>query len=281
MRSAGLRPRAIYCAALGHALARADPRDGSRIGRLVTTDDHQDIERLRRIQEQDQQIADLTGEAEALPAQVRQWEDAIQAHTIQKAMVARQNEELALKQRRHEAEIATRQELRAKYNTQLSQVKTNREYRALLDELEVVNGQIRGIEDIVLDAMTNIEAVEEEIALQDEAITGEELKIAENRERLDAEYTELQQRIAAVQAERDSVSTEVDRRLLTRYERVRDRRGGAALAELDSAQGTCGGCHISLRLQEVNEILGGALVQCQSCGRLLYFDENPTPSATS
>lgn len=236
---------------------------------------------LRRIQELDLEMDALQVRSDEVPKQMARWRDTIQAREIDKAMFARQREDLLLKQRKFEADIAQRQEIRGKYNQQLTLIKTNREYRALLEELEGVNAEIRGMEDIVLSAMTDIESVDLELARQDEAIRAEEVKISENRARLEAERAELERQIAVLRAQRDELATQIAAPLLHSYERIRSRRGGAVVAPLDSAHGVCGGCHMGLRPQDVNEIMGGTLVPCQNCGRLLYHDEQAAESKTA
>lgn len=245
------------------------------------TSDRTQIDRLRQVQELDQTLRELQSQADAIPKRLQAWQDAIQSHEIQKAMFARQREDLVLKQKHYENEIAAKQEIRAKYNQQLTLIKTNREYRALLEELEGVNNQIRSIEDIVLDTMTGIDAVDQEMIHQDEAIAEQRQELAANEEHLMGELGELQGRIDAVRRERDGIADDVDAKVLRSYERVRNRRDGNALVPIDPERGTCGGCHMALRPQEVNEVLGGTLVQCQTCGRLLYHEEeSTTPSRT-
>ncbi len=223
----------------------------------------------------------LQVQADAIPQQIAKWHDTIQAREFDKAMFLRQREDLELKQRKFEAEIAARQQKREKYNQQLMLIKTNREYRALLEELEGVNNEIRNIEDIVLSAMGDQESVDAELQAQEDAIQAELAKIAENETRLNAELAELEGQIQTIRTERDGLAAEVDPNLMVRYDRVRSRRGGEALAPLDLGHGVCGGCHLALTPQEINEIMGGALVPCSSCGRLLFYDEQAAESATA
>jgi predicted nucleic acid-binding Zn-ribbon protein len=55
-----------------------------------------------------------------------------------------------------------------------------------------------------------------------------------------------------------------------RYEQLRARHGGVAIARLEGSR--CGGCHLDLSTAELNELrsLGsGELAECPNCGRLL------------
>ena len=176
-------------------------------------DDKQNGALLRQVQTLDLEIDRLQVQADAIPQQIATWQDTIQAREFDKAMFQRQRENLVLKQRKFEEEIAFRQEKRNKYNQQLTLIKTNREYRALLEELDGVNTEIRNIEDIVLSAMTDMESVDTELTHQDEAIEAEQAKIDENKARLNQELADLEAQIAALRSERDGLAADVDRHL--------------------------------------------------------------------
>jgi predicted nucleic acid-binding Zn-ribbon protein len=48
----------------------------------------------------------------------------------------------------------------------------------------------------------------------------------------------------------------------------------------EARDGVCTLCHVRLRPQVFNEIRRNAqIIQCESCGRILYFVPSPAPSA--
>jgi predicted nucleic acid-binding Zn-ribbon protein len=61
------------------------------------------------------------------------------------------------------------------------------------------------------------------------------------------------------------------------YDLLTQRRG-TALAE--ARQERCTGCQVRIRPQVFNEIRrGDAIIQCDSCQRILYFVHDPTPQS--
>ena len=126
------------------------------------------------------------------------------------------------------------------------------------------------LEDAVLEAMAEREALDEEVS----ALDGE-------RGRLYQEGGSLRAAVAEAQAAIDGeLTVEEGRRaeaadglpadLAARYERLRDRLDGIGAAPL--VGGRCGGCHLSLPATEVDRIRREppeALITCDQCGRIL------------
>ncbi len=54
---------------------------------------------------------------------------------------------------------------------------------------------------------------------------------------------------------------------LDRYERLRARLGGVAVARLDGNR--CGGCHLDLSTAELADVRAVELADCPQCGRML------------
>lgn len=180
---------------------------------------------------------------------------------------------LQLEQREAEGEIGQKQEQIRKYDNQLLNVKKNEEYQALLHEIDIVKKQIGAKEERIIGILMEIDEAK---AALEEAKT----RIAQEQAGLDAECAkidvELQDAIKerkALEETRAPLSAQVDRVLLSRYERIRKAlKGGDAVVPLNGE--SCSGCFMMVTAQTVNEILAGENFQpCRHCGRLLYSAE--------
>ena len=98
-----------------------------------------------------------------------------------------------------------------------------------------------------------------------------EQQAQEEREKLERKKQELEGLLEGIRSERKSLITDVDETLLDRYDRIRIRKGGLALSQIDDE--SCGACHMALPPQVVNEVIGGKIKSCPSCQRLLYWAE--------
>ena len=76
--------------------------------------------------------------------------------------------------------------------------------------------------------------------------------------------------VAAAAAARAELAGRLDTAMLDRYDRLRTRHGGVAVARLEGSR--CGGCHLDLSTAEAAEVRAaepGAFADCPQCGRLL------------
>ncbi len=144
-----------------------------------------------------------------------------------------------------------------------------RELAGLKEEADVFSGQIRRLEDELLNLM--VEADDGEAALKEaesslsatEARWGEDQKdLLEQKGRLEAELAELGQ-------SRTRQSSRIDAGVLSIYDRLRESRQGRAVAKVE--RGMCQGCRISLPVSVLQKARSGfEVVQCVSCERILY-----------
>ena len=112
-----------------------------------------DLTRLIRLQQLEsaaddarRRIADHPARTQALDARLQSTRDVVDG--VKARLTA-----AAEKRRVEEKEVATVQARLAKYKDQLLEVKTNREYTAMLHEIETAQNDIRGREDRILEVM--------------------------------------------------------------------------------------------------------------------------------
>jgi len=179
--------------------------------------------------------------------------------------------------RQLEAQLQDYEAKRSRYKGQLMEVKTNKEYTAMLHEIEGVEREIRSREDQVLAEMERAENLGTEVKREEEAF-----KAAEERHRSETRVLEergrsLQEQAGRLSRERDATASTVPEDLLALFQRVARLRG-AAVAE--ARDGMCQACHLKLRLQMYAELKRNeAIVQCPGCNRVLFY-ETPPPVAS-
>jgi uncharacterized protein len=229
-----------------------------------------DLDRLIRLQHLEttaedarRKIADHPGRLQALDARLQAARDALAGAKAQLTVVQE-------KRRVEEKEVATVQSRLAKYKDQLLEVKTNREYTAMLHEIETAQNDIRGREDRILETMMAGDDLSAEIKKVDTELKVAEKEVEAARAQLDAEMATLQAEIERTGSERQKLVAEIDRGILSLFEQTAKGRRGVAVAE--ARNGLCTICHVRLRPQVFNEIRKNeSIIQCDSCRRILYF----------
>ena len=227
---------------------------------------------LAQLQELDGKIQKLREEIAAVPEDILTLREVIsQAERSLEEM--REKQEGLAKERRHkERELSTKEDSLSKYQSQLYEVKTNKEYSAIMVEIDSLKQENSELEDETLGLMERgdelgglIKKKEEELRVERERLTGEEEK---NQERA----VGLEENRRVVEREREELAKKVDGSLLSSYERILRGKGGLALVPVrDDA---CQGCFMELPPQTINEIMkGDKIIYCERCSRILYWEE--------
>ena len=179
-----------------------------------------------------------------------------------------------------EAEVATIQTRLSKYKGQLTELKTNKEYQTMQHEIAVAESAIRSHEDRVLERMEEAENLARELKTADAELKTQQGAVATERKALDAEAAALQKTAEATAAARVEAAKALSPEALKLFDYVSKARKGLAVAE--ARDGGCTVCHVRMRPQMFNEVRRAeALVQCESCMRILYFVPQGAPTQTS
>jgi predicted nucleic acid-binding Zn-ribbon protein len=233
-----------------------------------------DIEKLIRLQRVETELKRVEAELLELPRKRAALEEDLLA---ERGRLEAAREALAASQkarRQHEGALQDLETRRSRYKGQLMEVKTNKEYTAMLHEIEGVEREIRSREDEVLAEMEKAEAFSLEIKREEEAFKEAEGRHKTGARELDERARARERDASRLRDERGAVAATLDEDLLALFERVARLRG-AAVAE--ARDGMCQQCHVKLRPQMYVDLRKNETIQqCPSCSRILYF-EPPVP----
>ena len=179
-----------------------------------------------------------------------------------------------------EAEVADVEERLRKYQGQISQVTTQREYGALLKEIDTAKGQIKDAEER---AITALEEQEEAGGRLDElrhAFTDLDQRYKTELAKWEVEKPSVASRVESLTTRVDELRGQMPGGLLSLFDRLYRSTDGDAVARvlrLETGRGGamwhCRACHYNVRPQLLVAIRGGELEQCESCKRILYWSD--------
>ncbi len=231
---------------------------------------HPDIKGVVELQQLDLQIAEMTKLIDSLPGQIQklqsQLDNFIAAHEDRKKRLATNQKE----RKDLEGDVKEIQEKITKHKDQLYEVKTNEQYRAMLKEIEGEEGNIRKIEDQILEKMMAAEEIQKNIQEAAARLDGEKARVAAEIKHMQDERQKDMNEREQLQARRKEVAAALSESVRELYERTRSHRTGLAVAEV--REGLCTACNVRLRPQVYNEVRSDeAVLTCENCGRILYY----------
>ena len=234
------------------------------------------LESLFRLQELLLSIQKKTEQRSRTPDHLAHVEAAFQDARRRREEAGEKHSRASARKTVLEGEIGELAEKLKKYQQQLPSVKTNREYGALLNELDAVKREVRGREDEILSLEENLAASSAEVAAHEASFPAEEAGYEEQMKEWRSEQAALEAEIAAAQTEARQIEKTIDKALLRRFRQIAAKRGGIAVARVTMVgpqTASCSGCHVRLRPQLLSDIrLSKEPIYCDSCKRILYWD---------
>lgn len=166
----------------------------------------------------------------------------------------------------HERGLAARAEAR------LPQIKTQREYLAVLKEVDAAKKQIKELGDLVAAKDRELEALTADKGEKDAELAALSEQTTARRDEINAAAAGLDAGLADHGRQRDDLTGRLPVALRKRYDMLLERRNGLAVVE--ARDGACLGCHMHLPPQLFNRLYVAQEVQsCPHCSRLLYLGE--------
>lgn len=229
---------------------------------------------LVQLQETDQDIQRLRAEISALPRQLAALEEKLgrQKTGVDSATKAIKEEDA--KRRRLESDLKDVQQKIAKFREQSSSVKTNEQFHAIQHEIGFAEAEIAKIEDRELESMERSEQLEAKLRAAQQELSDNARIVELEKEEARKTSEEQQKRLISLNADRERLRAQISEPLIAGYDRI-SRSRGTALSRVEDQ--SCLACRMALRPQLWNQVRSGDLVPCESCGRLLYFDQEQPP----
>jgi len=235
-----------------------------------------DFDLIIELQRLDTEIHDSALVLEGIPRLVQDIDKKIQAGSKHLADTKEKMSQNQKKRRELETEVKDIKVQIGKYRRQLNEVKTNKEYTALLKEIEESQHKVDTLEESIIAEMLAADDVEEEIkaALHRQGLDEENLK--KEKTVLDEKMKETEAKFAALNKEREALLPRIPREQMMLYEAIYQKKGGNALSPVTGD--FCAMCHMRVRPQMLNEIRDKlAVILCENCGRILYCTTKPEP----
>jgi len=186
--------------------------------------------------------------------------------------LTRQIEELEADRRQMAQALEQERDNLEKGESRLPTIKTQKEYVAVLKEIDSAKKMIRDVEEQIASKTAEIDSLsgdKEEKEMELETLSEKE---AEAREDIKEELEQLEQTLETRTAERENIYRQIKTPLRKRYELLLNRRDGLAVVE--AKDGACLGCNMQLPPQLYNSLFHGDDIHtCPQCNRVIYVED--------
>jgi predicted nucleic acid-binding Zn-ribbon protein len=231
-----------------------------------------DLRNLIALQDLELKITSLQKQVSDLPTIVQGYEDELRRTKEEHDARVARAKELANRRRTLEGEVDLSRSKLSRLKDQLMAVKTNKEYTAMLHEIQAAEGQIRSEEDKILEIMEEIEAKENELKGEEQEMHKKVAELQAGIRNANESKPQLEADLEKLRQQKVQMESGIGSDLLSRYRRIADARKGVALAEAKDE--LCSACHVRIRPQLYADLLRTNSIQsCDSCSRILFLRE--------
>jgi uncharacterized protein len=242
------------------------------------------LDQLIRLQEIDSHLGQTGNQKANHPHQVEVARGPLTAaeKELEKARAAM---EAASKTKRDkERDLQAQESNIEKLKSRQTEIKTNKEYQALLHELESSKQVKDRLEEELLLLMEELDTEGAKVKKEEAAVKALEVEFNKKEAELSGEASRLNEVLAKLESERAEVAGQLDQNLLETYSRLKSTRKDLAVVPVIGE--ICGGCHMNIPPQLVAEVkLEAEIHKCSYCHRILFFREpagsNPAPSPSA
>ena len=230
------------------------------------------LQSLIELQTIDNEITELERGKAAIPQQIESGKTGIMEK--QNQLKEAENNLLALQKKSKDLEmdVATENDHIAKAKTKLPAVKTNKEYSAILVEVDAVRKKISVLEEQELELMEILEQKERELPPLKADCRKEEEKFDAYKLKKEAEAERTKKELEIIRPRRSQVASNLETKLLEHYTKVFKAREGLAVVAIH--ENICQGCLRQILPQQVIDVKSGETINyCEQCSRILYWKE--------
>ncbi len=190
-------------------------------------------------------------------------------------------EDAATERRAAEAEASDHQEKLKTYQEQIGRVRNQREYSALLQEIDTVKELIRQAEERALEALESHDETRSKLDEEEAGFADLNQQYQDELARWEEQKPEVSRKVEGLQGDVKALEESLPNNVLDLFRRILDRHDGHALSLVQKVERvgkgpqiwSCGTCNYRVRPQAVVEIADrGSLVLCDSCRRILYLE---------
>lgn len=232
---------------------------------------------LISLQECDSQLVKLSAKKVKLPEKIRKMDEDFQGSKEKIEQNKRKHDELKAQRAECEAKVKKLHDGMVKTKERLLEVKNNKEYQAMLKEIETAEKTRGDIETQIIALMDEMDKLSVLVKKDDETLQQATRQFEEEKKIIEDDLSAVDTDTVIWTEKRTGLQERIPADLLAQYERVKKRNNGIGVIPVWKA--VCNGCRMKIPPQMYNELQRSTeLLSCPNCNRIMYF-QNQEKSA--
>ena len=187
---------------------------------------------------------------------------------------------------RFDLDLKTKEERVARLRGSLNTARTNKEYAAILTQINTLKADNAKLEEDALKILQDADGIRAEAGEVDAKIATEEQRLQDVENASQKEVAKLKKMLADLSAQRAEAATAVASDKLAIFDRIAASYDGEGMAEVEVHGNKppytyiCGGCFMTLTAEHANALrVKDEIRTCDNCGRILYLPSQDKASS--
>jgi len=231
------------------------------------------LDLLWELQRIDLELKNIKDSQEGYPKEIKRLDEK---ERIEKEKIQKDKEKIELlekERRRKEGQLSLEQEKIKKTEGRMFEVKTNKEYQALLNEIETLKGVNSREEEEILELLDEMDELKKNLSKREKEIGTTLAKLEGEKKFLQEKMARDQEILKRQMERREAVTRQLPSTLYKLYNTLKEKRKGVGVVSVK--QETCQGCFVNVPPQMFIEVQkNNTLIRCPNCNRILYWEGN-------
>ncbi len=231
---------------------------------------------LIKLQDCDSQLVKLSAKKKILPGSIEKLDKEFSSFKegIEKSKT--KYDELKSRHVENESKIKKINEGIVKTKERMLEVKNNKEYQAMLKEIEIAESSRGEVETQIISILEELDKLSVLVKKDEEIFKQGRNKYEQEKKAIEDELNAVDTDVAAWEQNRMDLQKNVPDDLLIIYEKVKKRNKGIGVTSVWKA--VCNGCHMNIPAQLYNELQrSDDLLSCPNCNRIMYYQNMGKP----
>ncbi|MGP8153419.1 MAG: zinc ribbon domain-containing protein [Smithella sp.] len=232
---------------------------------------------LIKLQDCDSQLVKLSAKKKILPGNIEKLDKEFNLFKegIEKNKI--KYDELKSHHTEKESKIKKVNEGIVKTKERMLEVKNNKEYQAMLKEIETAESSRGEIETQIISLLEELDKLSVLVKKDEENLKQGRNKYEQEKKAIEDDLNAVDADVANWEQKRIDLQKNVPDDLLVRYERIKKRNKGVGVTSVWKS--VCNGCHMNIPPQLYNELQrSDDLLSCPNCNRIMYYQDMEKPA---